>query len=36
MIFDTIKEGIIEILDECLVIFCTETLAIVGTHTLTF
>ena len=36
MIFGTIKEGILEILDERSSAFCTEVAAMMGPHTLTF
>ena len=36
MIFGTVKEGNLEILDECLGVFCVEVMAIVGSCTLSF
>ena len=36
MIFGSVKEGILEILDECLGVFHTKVLAIVGACTLSF
>ena len=36
MIFDIVQEGIREILDECLGVFRTNIMAIVGARTLSF